>query len=758
MRFINRQLARMQSLINKLDKVVAVEIFASRLETLKKQSDLPEKNTRRLLKELARLVRDLHQQVKLHSPDNRLLSDLQSMVLSIDKRCTPPIAEILAPVKQDEWLHQFKTLALSKNRQRISEQLLTHTAIKNNCQHFIKLKELYYRKQQEISDLANLKFDLKSLDESKRYTLINQLTTCYEQAAKIKQNILRYFNNIDYEAIEAAIQRQQLALRVNFQNLLLDFGEERKKDRRRERFTEGIFEYLKSPFASCNKPMVEALKQQFLNDETFHWHPDFSQMFIQDPENTFISMMEQLHLYQKMNTILHHKIIYYLLDRMQVFLKENITASRLIFKLFTEKCLLEKARDNLKNLENFQQDFDAIRETKKRSWESFVKVYNPDPLDDSHEKIEKKLIGELQKNLQTIVKLSKGVRVNLHQLYLERSKAILQTADNDFSHAMRAAALNVLDDNHLIAEFLQFKKRYFRQFSASELASQLPLPELQSAVKDYVFKFNQYSRNVRGILVEQRKKRALSLMDTTCHLKMLLSRLPVIIYDDIFKPFEFDIFYHCRAVEKLLKEEDICLDDCQKKVEKHLGSAKKSLKIFKHLQNEIPQRLENPLYQNSLQVLLEIQKEYIRVFKKYAKPQTDFVNIQSLDQSKTGINQRALDKIDPRLYKLIGLYMRISAANHRYINIDTRLCDDRNYQDSLGLIINHELKQFTSYSDHKWYQFFRMYVLKPLKEFMEEYGLIQPRNPNEFFRTPCASMTEEMVLNNMEVFNKIIAV
>ncbi|MBA2648022.1 MAG: hypothetical protein H0U75_00220 [Legionella sp.] len=175
---------------------------------------------------------------------------------------------------------------------------------------------------------------------------------------------------------------------------------------------------------------------------------------------------------------------------------------------------------------------------------------------------------------------------------------------------------------------------------------------------------------------------------------------------------------------------------------------------------EIERRLVKPAYITSLKIIEDIRQEYERLYAKYSILEKNQIYRESLQNSLynpflvkevTARQKRLLDKIDPRLAKLLIISQHIQVINNAYINVNLNLKDKGYLRLLLDLIQNDfhndKMEQLSENKRLQIIHFLRINLVKPihmaikrLTDWLSSTGQ-NTRTPG-FFRTPFPCKTE----------------
>jgi hypothetical protein len=185
----------------------------------------------------------------------------------------------------------------------------------------------------------------------------------------------------------------------------------------------------------------------------------------------------------------------------------------------------------------------------------------------------------------------------------------------------------------------------------------------------------------------------------------------------------------------------------------------------------IEKRLDSASYKTSLLITQKVREEFMRIFHKYCKlaiertPREDTKQLEQLNKFKNNskiyleetnnlsVNDpKLLDKIDPRLSKLILIHFEFQQLNIGFINCDVdESADQKNIEleytkkllNQVELHIhNSKMESFSDGVYPKLVQFFRKHLLKLINELVNSISSLSQANPHRFFPTVGASNTE----------------
>ncbi|MDP1602580.1 MAG: hypothetical protein Q8M03_04880 [Legionella sp.] len=201
---------------------------------------------------------------------------------------------------------------------------------------------------------------------------------------------------------------------------------------------------------------------------------------------------------------------------------------------------------------------------------------------------------------------------------------------------------------------------------------------------------------------------------------------------------------------------------------------------------EVERRLQTKEYLTSVTVITTLRNEIERILSRYIddalknspdeQENLTYVKNSLLTDIDTGnfnfqnVTEALLNKVDPRLCKLLSMYMQFQTINSRYINEDTTLLNDQNYYykllDNVNIHLHNKNMEKISDGIHSsFFQWIRIHIFKPL----QTAKLNVKNHVNRFFDTtyepnPCviptlfASKTErELVALGNDAVENLIA-
>lgn len=656
----------------------------------------------------------------------------------------------------DSLLTEFKALIADKNWQRLPQSYFTHSTLQDDFHHFHALKELYLKTQEQIRGIDKERLNFSQYPEAKKQELIAELKALYQDALLIKTNIQYYFSNKDFDTLIDRITEQQESLKESLKTLLIIFRKEAEIDPNFPRFAKGIMQDLNRDYAAFSPETLTILSEAFAFKRLFSFS-NFGIEFIKPKSHKMLFgfMQEQLHLYQELHLLLQNKINGYYAHRLKDMMEKGIASVWKWKNLFSSQDhnepFYQQATKDIAILEQYQALRQELVNKEQQILTSFVREYNPAPLDNHLQEEQRAIFHQLEQLEKDFIAHYRQLETRLEQVYSEKYAFILTEADASFLEASSAAETGVLDDEGLLASFSRDQG-----LGQDNLEDKEPLWKLQPRVRDFIKRLRKYQVAVEKAVMQE----ALQVLNAhTEELDALLNDAEVIpepTYTRIFKPLKCYIVVQAENIRKglikLPEESNRCW---QKRLQKLAHDFQEDLAYYQERKEVLMQRINAKPYQVSLKAMQNIEKEYKRVYQKYATKNQNklYHSLQELCEQDYHFSQKVLDPIDPRLAQLALLYQQFFSLNRQFIDEDLKKCTDADYNQKLADITQKTARGLTQFSDSirgEWMQFIRTHILHPIKEVLEEYGFIEKPPTQKFFKAPLACYTEDVVHESIE--------
>ncbi|MFC7781105.1 hypothetical protein [Legionella taurinensis] len=186
---------------------------------------------------------------------------------------------------------------------------------------------------------------------------------------------------------------------------------------------------------------------------------------------------------------------------------------------------------------------------------------------------------------------------------------------------------------------------------------------------------------------------------------------------------------------------------------------------FEHYQQktqdamEIERRLKTQTYKTSCEILTKLETEFERLTEKYIDQAihktSDENELAQLQQLKclpklplVECKKPLMDRVDPRLHTLASMHAEFRGINQDYIHENVHLSRDETYFAQLKASAdkhfrNNNMEKLSDGIRHKWVQFLRINVFKPLQALSFNLGnYLKSQSQELFFVTFGACRTE----------------
>ncbi|KTC99473.1 hypothetical protein [Legionella erythra] len=175
---------------------------------------------------------------------------------------------------------------------------------------------------------------------------------------------------------------------------------------------------------------------------------------------------------------------------------------------------------------------------------------------------------------------------------------------------------------------------------------------------------------------------------------------------------------------------------------------------------EIERRLKTETYKTSCTILTRLETEFERLTQKYIDQAihktSDENELAQLQQLKTlpkpafvECKKTLMDRVDPRLHTLASMHTEFRSINQDYIHENVHLSNDNMFFTQLKASAdkhfrNNNMEKLSDGIRHKWVQFLRINVFKPLQALSFNVGnYLKSRSQDLFFVTFGACRTEK---------------
>lgn len=432
----------------------------------------------------------------------------------------------------------------------------------------------------------------------------------------------------------------------------------------------------------------------------------------------------------------------------------------------------KSARKLLGELETFRSEVENEAGPYGEEREKILELVSP--LDRVHQlaSLQEKRLDQIANRTKILIELQKQAAPliqMLKQQFEEKKKGLRQRLNDELVDA--EAALRFIQST----PELTFNEQETSEFkSAVELATKLMSTVAES--KENLFKLRRETDVAINQLKSQTEqvKEKLKAHITPCFNKAnaLYENYPYPLLDED-NPLQFSLKKAHENLKKTLGTLDRAfagLDTLQGSEFKEWANRWKLgetrfISAFEHYQQkildamEIERRLKTKTYKTSCEILAKLETEFERLTQKYidqAIHKTSNENeLAQLQQLKSlpklplvECKKTLMDRVDPRLHTLASMHAEFRGINQDYINENVRLSQDETYFSELKASAdkhfrNNNMEKLSDGIRHKWVQFLRINVFKPLQALSFNLGnYLKSRSQELFFVTFGACRTE----------------